>query len=132
MSLGEDEQTSILSHAHSLPQEVKRSHLCKFNKNQLDSIKNDYVELLTELFFLQHGGNYIDYNQFKKRPSRQLLSYLDQNSLSSITTSRQSASLKQSTKDVPIKDSSQFKRDSILVSGIVTERIEQNTENKLK
>jgi len=63
-------------------EENKCSDLCQFNKNQLESCNKNYVDLLTELFFLQHGGNYVDYNQFKKRPSQQLKTYLDQNVIS--------------------------------------------------
>lgn len=59
--------------------EAKSSTLLKYNKHKLDLCNKEYIELLTELFFLQHGGNYVDFAQFKKRPSQQLLTYIEQN-----------------------------------------------------
>ena len=80
----------------------KCNHLTQFNKKQLELCNKNYAELLTELFFLQHGGNYVDYIQFKKRPSLQLKTYLEQNSLSGNLNGKQS--VPQTAVKVPSKE----------------------------
>lgn len=42
-----------------------------------------YPELLTELFFLQNGGNLMDYFSWKKRPNTLLACYLRSEQLDS-------------------------------------------------
>ena len=46
-------------------------------------IKETYHEHLTELFFLQNGGNIMDYFQWKKRPTVQLVQFLKSGNLDS-------------------------------------------------
>ena len=77
MSL-EDENSTVTT-ASALSLQMKCSFLLDYNRCQLKLCNKQYIELLTELFFLQHGGNYVDFVQFKKRPSHQLLVHLDQN-----------------------------------------------------
>ena len=89
----EDEQPLLSTTSH----EKKSKHLNLFTKNQLEKCNKNYVELLTELFFLQHGGNYVDFIQFKKRPSQQLKSYLEQNSIFG------HLNIKQSVAETPIE-----------------------------
>ncbi|CAH1801795.1 unnamed protein product, partial [Owenia fusiformis] len=58
-------------------------HIANFRKifgekklNELSELKENYIENLTELFFLQNGGNYMDYIAWKKRPTPQLIAFL--------------------------------------------------------
>ncbi|XP_039253757.2 helicase domino-like [Styela clava] len=61
-----------------VPQDIleKRAKLCEIHKAKLKEKLELYKECLTELFFLQNGGNCMDFIQFKKRPSAKLLEYL--------------------------------------------------------
>lgn len=52
------------------------------HKEMLD-IKANYFENLTEMFFLQNGGNLMDYHVWKKRPTPQLVSFLKSGNLDS-------------------------------------------------
>lgn len=49
----------------------------------LREIKENYNESLSELFFLQNGGNMMDYFVWKKRPTPQLVSFLKSGKLDS-------------------------------------------------
>lgn len=51
-------------------------------KNMLD-IKEPYIDNLTEMFFLQNGGNLMDFLAWKKRPTPQLVHFLKSGSLDS-------------------------------------------------
>ena len=101
----DDGQTPALTSS----QETKCSHLSQFNKTQLELCNKNYVDLVTELFFLQHGGNYVDYIQFKKRPSQQLKTYLDQNVIFGNSNVKQTfggdISQSQAPAKLPAKDS---------------------------
>lgn len=46
-------------------------------------IKENYIENLSELFFLQNGGNMMDYFVWKKRPTPQLVNFLKSSSVDS-------------------------------------------------
>lgn len=50
---------------------------------EMMEIKENYVEHLTELFFLQHGRNLMDYLAWKKRPTPQLVAFLKAGALDS-------------------------------------------------
>ncbi len=45
-----------------------RQLICDFRKKELASIKANYLEHLTELYFLQSGSNLMDYHSWKKKP----------------------------------------------------------------
>ncbi|XP_061196592.1 helicase domino-like [Saccostrea echinata] len=51
-------------------------------KSMLD-IKEPYIDNLTEMFFLQNGGNLMDFLAWKKRPTPQLVHFLKSGSLDS-------------------------------------------------
>ena len=74
-----EDESSKIGTTFILSQQTKSDFVSEYNKHQLKLCNEQYVELLTELFFLQHDGNYIDFIQFKKRPSHQLLRHIDQN-----------------------------------------------------
>ena len=46
-------------------------------------IKENYIESLTEMFFLQSGFNMMDYHTWKKRPTPQLVHFLKSGNLDS-------------------------------------------------
>lgn len=66
-----------------IPEEVlvKRRRLHDAFLKRLEQKKELYIEILTELFFLQNGGNSMDFVQFKKRPSSKLLDFLKRSRL---------------------------------------------------
>ena len=66
--------------------EEKRMILFNYHEQQMEECKKRFSSLATELFFLQHGGNYADFSQFIKRPSQQLTEYLSLNSIHSKDT----------------------------------------------
>ncbi|CAK8680534.1 unnamed protein product [Clavelina lepadiformis] len=84
-----------------LNQDSKYTHLCDHHKTQMEGCSNAYSELLTELFFLQHGGNYIDFVQFKKRPSEQLCDHIRQNPIISYESEKHK-NLQDTTETLPI------------------------------
>ncbi|XP_064613460.1 helicase SRCAP-like isoform X3 [Liolophura sinensis] len=49
----------------------------------MGEIRKAYIEHLTELFFLQNGGNIMDYLAWKKRPTPQLVHFLKSGNLDS-------------------------------------------------
>lgn len=53
--------------------------------NQLKIIKSEHQECLTELFFLQNGGNIMDYYTWKKRPNDLLACYLESEKLDGVS-----------------------------------------------
>ena len=61
----------------------KRKLTCDEKLRQMREIKENYNEHLTELFFLQNGGNIMDYYTWKKRPTVQLLHFLKSGNLDS-------------------------------------------------
>ena len=93
----ENEDKNIVT---TVEETAKHAQVCQFHRNQLKSCNKIYTELLTELFFLQHGGNYSDYLQFKKRPSQQLVAYLEQNPIVTISNIKQSVPVEQPEKVV--------------------------------
>ena len=60
-----------------------RKLICDEKLRQMKEIKENYNEHLTELFFLQNGGNSMDYHACKKRPTVQLLHFLKSGNLDS-------------------------------------------------
>ncbi|XP_069134718.1 helicase domino-like isoform X2 [Argopecten irradians] len=50
---------------------------------EMKEIKENYIEFLTELFFLQNSGNMMDYHTWKKRPTPQLVHFLKSGNLDS-------------------------------------------------
>ncbi|OWF46679.1 helicase domino-like isoform X2 [Mizuhopecten yessoensis] len=50
---------------------------------EMIEIKENYIEYLTELFFLQNSGNMMDYHTWKKRPTPQLVHFLKSGNLDS-------------------------------------------------
>lgn len=59
--------------------EEKRAFVLENKNEDLLESGQHFTDLLTELFFLQHDGNYIEFSNFKKRPSKQLLDHIQQN-----------------------------------------------------
>ena len=59
----------------------QRKIICEYKRKEMCRLKDAYKEHLTELFFLQNGGNAIDYFMWKKRPSPQLLHFLKSGNL---------------------------------------------------
>lgn len=50
---------------------------------EMSELKENYIDCLTELFFLQNGGNMMDYFLWKKRPTPQLVHFLKSGNLDS-------------------------------------------------
>uniref|UniRef100_H2YBM9 E1A-binding protein p400 N-terminal domain-containing protein n=1 Tax=Ciona savignyi TaxID=51511 RepID=H2YBM9_CIOSA len=68
-----------ISNGHSIsPIVEKRQSAIQLQEEKMKICNNSYTELVTELFFLQHGGNYTEFSQFKKRPSQKLIDHLRQ------------------------------------------------------
>lgn len=66
------------------------SEVANYRKMVLDNkikemleIKENYIENLSELFFLQNGGNMMDYFVWKKRPTPQLVNFLKSSNVDS-------------------------------------------------
>ena len=60
-----------------------RALILQHRQKQMAEIREAYNEHLTELFFLQHGGNLLDYMTWKRRPTPQLLACLQAGALDS-------------------------------------------------
>lgn len=60
-----------------------RKLICDEKLRQMKELKENYNEHLSELFFLQTNGNYMDYHAWKKRPTVQLLNFLKSGNLDS-------------------------------------------------
>ncbi|BFZ18188.1 hypothetical protein BsWGS_21227 [Bradybaena similaris] len=60
-----------------------RQSVCSYKRQKMKDIKSRYREHLTELFYLQGGGNIIEFSTWKKRPSQPLLSFLEGSKLDS-------------------------------------------------
>ena len=60
---------------------MHRKLICDRKLHMLSELKESYREQLTELFFLQNGGNIMDYYAWKKRPTPQLVQFLKSGSL---------------------------------------------------
>ena len=60
-----------------------RKLICDQKLVEMARVKENYNERLTELFYLQSGWNFMDYFQWKKRPSAQLIQLLKSGSLDS-------------------------------------------------
>ena len=60
-----------------------RRPIIDYKTNELTEIKEKYTEDLCELFFLQNGGNIMDYYSWKKRPTAMLINFLKSGSLDS-------------------------------------------------
>ncbi|XP_023242373.1 helicase domino-like, partial [Centruroides sculpturatus] len=60
-----------------------RKKICDYRNNEIKSNKEKYQEHLAELFFLQSGGNIMDYLSWRRRPVQQFLAFLKTNALES-------------------------------------------------
>ncbi|KAL8561069.1 hypothetical protein ACOMHN_031013 [Nucella lapillus] len=60
-----------------------RKQLVELKHKQMKELKSEYFENLTEMFFLQSGQNLMDYHNWKKRPTPQLVSFLTSGKLDS-------------------------------------------------
>ncbi|XP_064649340.1 helicase domino-like isoform X3 [Lineus longissimus] len=60
-----------------------RKLILEHKHNDLSEVKENYTEHLTELFFLQNGGNLMDYHQWRKRSPAQLTQFLRSGALDS-------------------------------------------------
>ncbi|XP_013379688.1 helicase SRCAP [Lingula anatina] len=60
-----------------------RKQICDTMLTDMKKIKDIYTENLTELFFLQSGGNYVDFHAWLKKPSPQLTYFLNSDKLDS-------------------------------------------------
>lgn len=61
----------------------QRKVICDHVHKEMLQIKENYIEHLSELFFLQNGNNMIDYMSWKKRPTPQLVAFLKSSNLDS-------------------------------------------------
>ena len=52
-------------------------------RRKMKKVKQRYQEHLTELFYLQGGGNITEFNCWKKKPTQPLLNFLDGSKLDS-------------------------------------------------
>ncbi|KAK3606446.1 hypothetical protein CHS0354_041388 [Potamilus streckersoni] len=62
---------------------LSRRTILELKLKEMSNIKENYIEHLTELFFLQNGGNVMDYHAWKKRPTPQLVHFLKSGNLDS-------------------------------------------------
>ncbi len=60
-----------------------RKLICDEKRREMAKIKVSYKEQLTELFYLQNGGNIMDYFVWKKRPTVHLIDFLRSGKLDS-------------------------------------------------
>lgn len=60
-----------------------RKKICDYRNSEIKSNKEKYQEHLAELFFLQSGGNIMDYLSWRRRPVQQFLAFLKTNALES-------------------------------------------------
>ncbi|KAK3749017.1 hypothetical protein RRG08_056924 [Elysia crispata] len=60
-----------------------RQLVCSHKRNRMREIKKRYRNHLTELFYIQGGGNMTEFNSWKKRPSQPLLNFLEGSKLDS-------------------------------------------------
>ena len=60
-----------------------RKLICDHKLREMSKLKESYHEHLTELFFLQNGGNIMDYHAWKKRPTVQLVQFLKSGNMDS-------------------------------------------------
>ncbi|RUS85638.1 hypothetical protein EGW08_006584, partial [Elysia chlorotica] len=60
-----------------------RQLVCSHKRNRMREIKRKYRNHLTELFYIQGGGNMTEFNSWKKRPSQPLLNFLEGSKLDS-------------------------------------------------
>nr|CAB3266557.1 helicase SRCAP [Phallusia mammillata] len=93
------------------------------NAELLECVQH-YKDLLTELFFLQHDGNYIEYSNFKKRPSKQLHEHLQQNPI--VTTKRKISSEHTTTslQPIPVEHTQDAQK------AVHNEKSQENTETE--
>ncbi|XP_041347993.1 helicase SRCAP-like isoform X2 [Gigantopelta aegis] len=61
----------------------QRKILLEHKRKEMQEIKENYIEHLTELFFLQSGRNVMEYLPWKKRPTPQLVNFLKSENLDS-------------------------------------------------
>ena len=81
-----------------------RKLIIDFYAEEIEKLKSNFREKLQELFFLQNGGNLMDYPQWKRRPSPQLLAFLNGNRLDedvSMTTPTATNTVSPSTHMLP-------------------------------
>ena len=62
---------------------VLKRNLIIHKKRKMRKVKHRYRGHLTELFYLQGGGNLVEFNSWKKRPSQSLKNFLDGSKLDS-------------------------------------------------
>uniref|UniRef100_A0A2C9JZS6 Helicase domino n=1 Tax=Biomphalaria glabrata TaxID=6526 RepID=A0A2C9JZS6_BIOGL len=63
--------------------EMCRLSVCNYKRQMMYDIQIKYKEYLTELFYLQGGGNITEFHVWKKRPTQPLLSFLKDSKLDS-------------------------------------------------
>ncbi|KAK0055030.1 helicase domino [Biomphalaria pfeifferi] len=63
--------------------EICRLSVCNYKRQMMYDIQVRYKEYLTELFYLQGGGNITEFHVWKKRPTQPLLSFLKDSKLDS-------------------------------------------------
>ena len=72
-----------------MPQDTMqlRQLILEFRKSEIEKIKAVFNSRLQELFFLQGGGNMMDYLAWKRRPNEHLAAFLKANEFASTTSS---------------------------------------------
>lgn len=58
-----------------------RQLVIEYYNNEKENVKTKYYEKLQELFFLQNGGNIMDFLIWKRRPNTQLTNFINSNKL---------------------------------------------------
>ncbi len=54
-----------------------RQKVLEYYMGAMESLRVEYRDMLQELFFMQNGGNLVDYHGWRKRPNPQLLAFLN-------------------------------------------------------
>ncbi|KAK3083777.1 hypothetical protein FSP39_003020, partial [Pinctada imbricata] len=63
--------------------DYQRDLVLDLKHKEMRELKENYVECLTEMFYLQSGGNMMDYLPWKKKPTPQLVHFLKSGNLDS-------------------------------------------------
>eukprot|EP00794_Sanderia_malayensis_P014257 gene14257-15744_t len=87
--LGVQQQAAISSDSPHIKQEQKsededftdpnllRQKVLEYYMSAMESLRVEYRDMLQELFFLQNGGNLVDYHGWRKRPNPQMMTFLN-------------------------------------------------------
>lgn len=77
----ESDLAVFLKQAKGMSEDELRHEILRDQTKRMELLKNQYEEQLTELFFLQNGGNMMDLLSWKRKPNRQRDEFMNQNPL---------------------------------------------------